>query len=109
MWTNFARTGDPSLPGQIWPEYNDSTRETMVIDDTLKVESDILGNQYKIISPLADLYISPLHDNISLNVPYVHVMAGWVLLSLAVIVVVVVVIRKSVRKCKRNQRPDMAS
>lgn len=109
MWTNFARTGDPSLPGQIWPEYNDSTRKTMVIDDTLKVESDILGNQYAVIAPLADLYISPLHDNISLNVPYVHVMAGWVLLSLAVIIVIVVIIRKSVRKCKRNQRSDMAS
>lgn len=81
----------------------------MVIDDTLRVESDILGNQYAVIAPLADLYISPLHDNISMNVPYVHIMAGWVLLSLAVIVVIVVIIRKSVRKCKRNQRSDMAS
>lgn len=31
-WTNFAKTGDPSVEGAVWAPYNTDTRDTMVID-----------------------------------------------------------------------------
>ena len=39
-WINFARTGDPSQKGLVWPRYNTSSRETMIIDLPSKVVSD---------------------------------------------------------------------
>lgn len=30
-WINFAKTGDPSIDGAVWKQYNTATRETMVI------------------------------------------------------------------------------
>ena len=30
-WTNFAKTGDPSIDGAVWKPYNTGTRDTMVI------------------------------------------------------------------------------
>jgi carboxylesterase type B len=40
-WAAFARTGDPAQPlvGE-WPAYSIERRETMVLDDELRVESD---------------------------------------------------------------------
>ena len=31
-WTNFAKTGDPSIEGAEWKAYNTSDRQTMVIE-----------------------------------------------------------------------------
>ena len=41
-WTNFARTGNPSIDGAPWPEYDLSKRATMVIgnDNSFKVVND---------------------------------------------------------------------
>ena len=40
-WVNFACLGDPSIQETMWTKYNDSTRDTMVIDkDKWHCESD---------------------------------------------------------------------
>ena len=41
-WTNFARTGNPSIDGIAWPEYDLANRATMVIgnDNSFKVVND---------------------------------------------------------------------
>ena len=40
-WTNFARSGDPSIEGVTWQAYNTEERQTMVIEkDGWKCESD---------------------------------------------------------------------
>ena len=42
IWTNFARTGNPSIEGIAWPEYDLANRATMVIgnDNSFKVVND---------------------------------------------------------------------
>ena len=42
IWTNFARTGNPSIDGIAWPEYDLANRATMVIgnDNSFKVVND---------------------------------------------------------------------
>jgi para-nitrobenzyl esterase len=40
-WAQFARTGNPNIPSlPNWPEYNEKTRETMILDRDCKVVSD---------------------------------------------------------------------
>lgn len=39
-WINFARTGDPSIPGVPWPKYEPSERKTMIFDTQTRVVAD---------------------------------------------------------------------
>ncbi|TCM16594.1 para-nitrobenzyl esterase [Novosphingobium sp. PhB165] len=39
-WVNFARTGDPSQPGLVWPRYELADRRTMIFDIPSHVVSD---------------------------------------------------------------------
>jgi para-nitrobenzyl esterase len=39
-WAQFARTGDPGLPGRPWPAHDLGSRQTMVWDRESRVESD---------------------------------------------------------------------
>ncbi|NBI64238.1 carboxylesterase/lipase family protein [Clostridiales bacterium] len=59
MWANFARTGNPSIDDVTWTPYDSKTRETMVIgnDSSLKMESDPLAQQRKLIEPLLKYYV----------------------------------------------------
>jgi para-nitrobenzyl esterase len=41
VWTAFARTGNPNTPGvPKWPAYSAATRDTMMFNNTLRVEQD---------------------------------------------------------------------
>ena len=42
IWTNFARTGNPSIDGIDWPEYDLANRATLIIgnDNSFKVVND---------------------------------------------------------------------
>ena len=44
-WTNFARTGNPNLKGQLpeWPAFDTTTRSTMVLDNEWRVVKDPNG------------------------------------------------------------------
>jgi para-nitrobenzyl esterase len=44
-WTNFARTGNPNLKGQLpeWPAFDTTTRSTMVLDKECRVVKDPNG------------------------------------------------------------------
>lgn len=39
-WINFARSANPSQPGLAWPRYETSRRQTMIIDDPIRVVED---------------------------------------------------------------------
>jgi len=40
MWTEFARTGDPSVKGLVtWPAYDMATDQYLFITETLQVKS----------------------------------------------------------------------
>jgi para-nitrobenzyl esterase len=40
MWTSFARTGDPSIPGLKWEPYSAERRAVMILDDDPRLELD---------------------------------------------------------------------
>jgi para-nitrobenzyl esterase len=39
-WVNFARTGDPSQKGLVWPRYDAEVRKTMIFDLPSRIVSD---------------------------------------------------------------------
>jgi para-nitrobenzyl esterase len=50
-WTNFAKTGDPNGAGlPAWPIFSNSSRETLVFDDTIKAVTDFRRGQVKLMT-----------------------------------------------------------
>lgn len=44
-WAQFAKTGNPNIKGlPEWPRYRETTDENIVLDATVRVESDYLKN-----------------------------------------------------------------
>lgn len=76
MWVNFAKTGDPSLPGIKWPLYNKQTRKTMIISRKLRVEEDPGRANRTLLFPLLKFGISPSYAGLDLNTPFVRRTAG---------------------------------
>ena len=72
MWTNFARTGDPSTKSLTWKRFSEPERATMVISRRPHMENDILHNRWKLLSPLLRHMISPSYSTLDNNVPLVR-------------------------------------
>jgi para-nitrobenzyl esterase len=45
MWTNFARTGNPSTDKYQWKKFSGEDRKTMVFDDAIGLQKDIFGRR----------------------------------------------------------------
>ena len=45
MWTNFARCGDPSTEKYEWKQFSEEDRQTLVFDDTIGMQKDILDRR----------------------------------------------------------------
>lgn len=45
MWTNFARTGNPSSAKHKWEKFSEDNRQTMVFSDEIGMQKDILGRR----------------------------------------------------------------
>lgn len=45
MWTNFAKTGNPSTDKYEWNKFSGDDRQTMVFDDTIGMQKDIFGRR----------------------------------------------------------------
>ena len=58
MWTNFAKTGNPSIDDQTWALYDLGERKSMVLDVAIHEENDILSERRKLLSTLANYYIN---------------------------------------------------
>ena len=61
MWANFARTGDPSIEGAEWAEYDSANKATMTMDlnDDLGLEmvNAPFDDQYQLIEPLLKYHL----------------------------------------------------
>ena len=61
MWANFARTGDPSIEGAEWTEYDSANKATMTMDlnDDLGLEmvNAPFDDQYQLIEPLLKYHL----------------------------------------------------
>ena len=58
MWTNFARCGNPSTDQIEWKAYSTDDQNVMVIagPGNIRIEHDLLADQYKAVLPLAGYY-----------------------------------------------------
>jgi para-nitrobenzyl esterase len=58
MWTNFARCGNPSTDKIEWKAYSADDQNILVIGGPgdIRIEHDLLADQYKAVLPLVDYY-----------------------------------------------------
>ena len=54
MWTNFARTGNPSTDKYEWKKFSGENRQTMVFDDTIGMQKDIFGRREDLMMSWAE-------------------------------------------------------
>ena len=52
MWVAFAKTGDPSAAGYNWKTYDTAERSTMVLGDEIRLVSDPMAEERKLVEPL---------------------------------------------------------
>lgn len=72
MWTNFARTGNPSTDDLIWEPYTEQKRATMVISREPNIKYDVLSGRRRLLSPLLRHMINPSYATLDYNVPFVR-------------------------------------
>ena len=54
MWTNFARTGNPSTDKYEWKQFSGDDRQTMVFDDTIGMQKDLFGRREDLMMSWAE-------------------------------------------------------
>ena len=81
MWVSFARDGKPRCDQTQWPEYESSSRLTMVFDKESRAECDWLGKQRIMIEPLLHHYFNGCYTNLDYNIPYVRAAATALLVG----------------------------
>ena len=59
MWTNFSKTGDPSIEDVAWGKYDSKDRNTLVIGDdcSLTMDKDPTGQQRKLLDWSVKYYL----------------------------------------------------
>ena len=90
MWTNFARTGDPSTEEIKWKEYDSLDRETMVLEKDVHMEKDVLKKQRELLFNLIYEFITMSTSSIHYNVPFVRKAIFKILIIILIIVAAIV-------------------
>jgi len=54
MWTNFARTGNPSTDKYVWKKFSGDDRQTMVFDDVIGMQKDLFGRREDLMMSWAE-------------------------------------------------------
>jgi para-nitrobenzyl esterase len=54
MWTNFARTGNPSTDKYEWKKFFGDDRQTMVFDDVIGMQKDLFGKREDLMMSWAE-------------------------------------------------------
>lgn len=94
MWTNFARTGSPSIEGLNWEAYNSDARSTMILAENPRIVQDPLKNQRELLSPLLDYMINPSYADLDYNVPYMRKLIVGGVAAVTAITASVILIKK---------------
>lgn len=93
MWTNFARTGDPSVKGLRWEPYREENRATMIFTEQPYIKYNPLDGRRKVLAPILRHMINPSYATLDYNVPFVRkaflggtaLLAGATLLAVSII------------------------
>lgn len=102
MWVNFAKTGNPSINGLTWSEYNTASHPTMILGSKCRMENDPLANQRKLMNDINKYHFNGRNVAVSYNVPFVRKLVGGVIGGITFIVLVGLYIRKLMRKKKED-------
>ncbi len=94
MWTNFARTGDPSTDSLTWERYREPERAVMVMARRPHIKHDIFPARRKLLSPLLRRRINPSYALLDYNVPFIRKAAGTLALTVGLAAAAVWVIKK---------------
>ena len=54
IWTNFAKTGNPSTQMVLWPEFNSSSNEYLSLCETIKVNKNLRIQKTQLINEAYD-------------------------------------------------------
>ena len=54
IWTNFAKTGNPSTQMVLWPEFNSSSNEYLSLGETIKVNKNLRIQKTQLINEAYD-------------------------------------------------------
>jgi carboxylesterase type B len=102
MWVNFAKTGNPSIPGFNWLQYDAKHRYTACIGarnaTAIKMEGEPLSVQRQKMSPLLRYNFNGCYSDMSLGVPFVYKCAILVFVVLLILVGGIVVTVKHFKK-----------
>lgn len=98
MWTNFARTGNPSIDELDWLPYSEAERNTMVISDHPTLEQDPMKNQREKLFPLLRYRINPSYAELDYNVPYIRKIVAGGLAAIGVVTAASLLVKKILDK-----------
>ena len=54
IWTNFAKTGDPSSEDILWPEFNSKNNEYVILGEEISVETELRLEKVRLINQAYD-------------------------------------------------------
>ena len=72
IWTNFARTGNPSTANLQWEPFDSVNRATMLLRKHPVMKYDILRKQRILLNPLLGYMINASYTELDYNVPFVR-------------------------------------
>ena len=89
MWTNFAKTGNPSTSEITWEKYDTSKRKVILLDEKIEMAEDLKEEQREILEPLLKYYINGNFVQISYNVPETYKIAAQLIAVFAMLAFVI--------------------
>ena len=111
MWTNFARTGDPSTDLLEWKPYSAENRSTMILTDEPHLADDVHPERRKQLAPLLKYMINASYATLDYNVPFVRKAAAIGLAGAAVIggVACLLLINKDKKPTQKKNNKERGS
>ena len=104
MWVAFAKTGDPSAAGYNWKTYDTAERSTMFLGDVIRLVSDPMAEERKLVEPLLAYRIngySGLYDD---AIKYMKKEILYVLRILLVLQAGIFAVYLIIRNLKKKRR-----
>ena len=89
MWTNFAKTGNPSTSEIIWEKYDSSKRKVIILDEKIEMVEDLKEEQREVLEPLLKYYINGNFIQISYNVPETYKIAAQLIAVFAILAFII--------------------